>query len=110
MRAYVDYARSLHSKTAFVALFENVREGRPFARIWSHLALGESGDSLLSKYKSLSLIQPMALLENLVDSINMHVVRHVTTMHELSLSLRLRQSACSRRKMTSQALQIVRKE
>ena len=70
MRVLVDYAHSLHSKTAFVALFENVREGRPFARIWSHLALRESGDSLLSKYKSLSLIQQMALLENQVEDVD----------------------------------------
>ena len=70
MRALVDYARSLHSKTAFVALFENVREGRPFARILSHLALRESGDSIISKYKSLSLIQRMALLENLVEDVD----------------------------------------
>ena len=70
MRALVDYARSLHSKTTFVALFENVREGRPFARIWSNLALRESGDSLLSKYKSLSLIQQMALLENMVEFVD----------------------------------------
>ena len=70
MRALIDYAHSLHSKTTFVALFENVREGRPFARIWSHLALRESGDSLLSKYKSLSWIRPMVLLENLVEDVD----------------------------------------
>ena len=47
VRALVDYVRSLHSKTAFVALFENVHEGGSFARIWSHLALRVSRSDFL---------------------------------------------------------------